>query len=50
MITNPKPEISVRSLDCKGAIVQRDSGRPNFLTLALSNFLELQGRMLLVGF
>jgi hypothetical protein len=50
MVTNPKPKVSIWPSDCEGAIVQRDASRPDFLTLALSDFLELQGRMLLVGF
>ncbi len=47
--TNPEPQVSVRPFDCKSAIVQRDAGGPDFLTVALSQLLELQGGVLLAG-
>jgi hypothetical protein len=50
VVANPKPQVSIRPFDCESAIVQRDAGRPDFPTVALSQFLELQGMMLLVGF
>jgi hypothetical protein len=42
VVANPKPEESVCTLNRKGAIVQRDAGRPDFLTQAIAEFLELQ--------
>jgi hypothetical protein len=41
VVADPKPQIPIRSLNGKGAAIQRDSGRPDFLSLPLSNLLEL---------
>ena len=41
VIANPEPQISIRPLDCKGAMVQRDAGGPYFLAAAFSYSLEL---------
>jgi hypothetical protein len=50
VVANPKPQETVRSFDRKGAIVQREAGWPNLLPVALANLLELQWRMLRIGF
>jgi hypothetical protein len=50
MVANPKPQVSGRPFDRKSAIAQRDTGRPDFLTVPLPQLLELQRRMLWIGF
>ena len=48
MVADPKPQLSVGPFDRKGAIVERYSNRPDFVSLAFSYFFELQGRMVWV--
>jgi hypothetical protein len=50
MVTNPKPQVSAGPFDCESSIFQRDAGRPDFLTVTFFQLLELQRRMLLIGF
>ena len=50
MLTNPVPDIGVRELYSQGAIVECHPRRPDFLPAPLTQFLEMQGRMVWVGF
>ena len=47
---NPKPQVFLGQLSGKGPIFQRDARGPDFLPVALAEFLELQGWVLRIGF
>ncbi len=50
MLPNPKPHIFVGEFDRQGTVFQRHTRRPDFLSTAVADFLELKGRMLRVIF
>ena len=50
MLPDPEAEIFISQPDGKSTVFQRHAGRPNFLAAPLTDFLELQGRVLWIGF
>jgi hypothetical protein len=48
VIANPKPQETVWAPDGESAIVQRNAGRPDFVAVAITDFLELERRVLRV--
>jgi len=50
MLPDPEPHIFVGELDRQGTVFQRHTRRPDFLPVAVTDFLELEGRVLRVVF
>jgi hypothetical protein len=42
LVANPEPQESVGPFNSESAVAQRDSRGPDFLTLPVADFLELQ--------
>ena len=43
MSANPEPNIIAPNFDSEGAIVEGDASRPDFLSVAFGQLLEMQG-------
>ena len=50
MLTDPKPHVIIREIDGQGAVFQCHARGLDFLTIAVAQFLEVEGRVLRVGF
>jgi hypothetical protein len=50
MLANPKSHILAGQLDSQDAVFQRHARRPDFLPVAVAEFLEFQGRVLRIVF
>jgi len=50
VLADPKPEIFAGQPDGKSTVFQRHADRPDFFAAPLADLLELQGRVLRIGF
>jgi hypothetical protein len=50
MLSDPEPKIFVSQTDGESAVLQRHADRPDFLAAPVADLLELQRRVLRIGF